>query len=478
MNSSYNCRPDYRYLQASKAMSLIEILIAVSILVGSVLALIMSFRRSGMDHESFSSERFTAMFLAQKVIEDIQDRITVNPYFFGQLLASATGEPLPVIDGKSPYFRLMENSAGFTKLLPEEDDPIVASSGSIYDQLKTFSCQVIAEPVMDPANPMQPMEHLMQVKVIISWVDKTHQSHSYEIMHMVYGFNREYMKKIQSQKMVEPFKDKDAISALYKWLGKKSKKLTWSAFKKYNDGGDERVLKPLGAMVAGLLEADALNKEYKEALDKARAELAKLSATKKITDIAKLKEHVARLREQMALSALVTFSRLESDLKVLSAAVIDKYSLGKRVYKKRKNFAQIPLVLMNHLMKISINFALAETAYKELLYPPHPGVALNRRIPLIHQWLDIRKLGILMADQWNLNVSERLAGHQKTLNSLMKIYLGRKPMFISYLLTEKNVASTITSLKAELAALSRQISLSMGVSGHLSMIRKKLRAAK
>ena len=68
-----------RIWAARQGMSLLEVLIAVSILVAGVLYMVLAFRGGASKQESFSSEHFTAMFLAQKMLEDINDQVVVNP---------------------------------------------------------------------------------------------------------------------------------------------------------------------------------------------------------------------------------------------------------------------------------------------------------------------------------------------------------------------------------------------------------------
>ena len=60
--------------QRTKGNSLLEVIIALTILMISALGLITVFRSGGTKGLSFSSEHFTAMFLSQKIVEDINFR--------------------------------------------------------------------------------------------------------------------------------------------------------------------------------------------------------------------------------------------------------------------------------------------------------------------------------------------------------------------------------------------------------------------
>ncbi|RCK78855.1 MAG: hypothetical protein OZSIB_1005 [Candidatus Ozemobacter sibiricus] len=469
-------RPIRLLLRVRRGLTLLEILIAMSILVASALVLITAFRHGGMSGESFSAEHFTAMFLAQKVIEDINDRVAVNPHYFTALMHAAQGRPLPVVDGQSPYFRLLENTQGFGTLLTGEDDPIVKASGQLYEQLKNFTCQVDTSFVKDPNDQWRPIPNLLQVTVTIGWKDKEGRTQSYRLGQMIQGIDTDALKSVQPD-LVPDFSDEIAIKALYQFLDptKRPTNYEWAGFLAENQGGEVNVLRPLGAILAGLLMCETTCREYDAVIRKAKDMLNKLGKKGKPSVVAKWREHLARLREQKAASLFYIFARMANDIKRMTQFVppIGEARLGKKLYAIRLKLTGVPVLLLNHLVKISLSFAAAEASYREILLPPHPGVTPSRRIAMTHHWLDLRKMGLLMADQWNLEPAKRLAEHQKMLRTLIAAYEGRQPGFVEYLRREQEIAATMTALKSELAGLAAHIKRSLGVSDQLRQIQNK-----
>lgn len=458
-------------------MTLLEVLIAISILVASALGLIIALRHGGMATDAFSAEHFTAMFLAQKVMEDISDRIAVNPHYFSALVHQAMGDPLPVVDGKSPYFRVLENTENFSTLVEGEDDPIVKASGQLYDQLKNFTCKVDTTFPQDPQNPGQTYSNLIEVAITIGWKDSEGRNQTYRLTQMQYGFSDDLLKNPSLAKTQE-FSDDIAIKALYQFIDpkRKPKSFDWKEFTAYNNGGKTTVLKPLGSLLAGVMMCQSTSSEFDGAITLAKLQLKRLGNKPKPAAEAKLKEHIAHLKEQKASTLFYIFSRLSRDIKTLAKAEKGTMqNLGIRTFAIRGKLLGVPVLLINQLMKISLSFASAEAAYKEILIPPHPGIPAGHRIRLIHQWMDVRKLGLLMAEQWKVDARKRLKDHQEALDTLIKIFKGRQPEFIEYLKVEKDMSKNMDTLKRNLAGLAKHIDTTLDVSRDLTEIQKKFR---
>ncbi len=460
----------------SRAFSLLEILIAVSILVGAALALVVTLRGGGTTTEAFSAEHFTAMFLAQKVMEDINDRVAVNPHYFTTLVHAASGEALPVVDGKSPFFRLLENTENFGQLVAGEDDPIVKKSGQLYEQLKNFTCKVDSAFKADPLNPGQSYPNLLNITVTIGWKEKDGRQQTYRLSQLIHGMNDDSLKKLQTE-VAQPFSEEISVKALFQFLDptKKPQVFDMAAFTAFNQGGDPEVLRPLGAILAGLMMCESTHAEYDAVIGTAKKKLKALGPGAKASVVAKWREHLAHLREQKAATLFYVFARLADDIRKLAGIrpPVGEARLGKKLYAIRLKLVGVPVLLLNHLMKISLGFATAEATYREILIPPHPGVSPNRRISMTHHWMDLRKLGILMADAWKLDTTARLAEHQKLLQNLITAFEGRQPGFVEYLRYEKELARTLPNMKKELAGLADHIGRSLGVNDDLTKIQNK-----
>ncbi|MBF0410858.1 MAG: hypothetical protein HQM10_26170 [Candidatus Riflebacteria bacterium] len=441
-------------MQRVRGFSLLEILIAVSLMAGAVLLLIITMRQGAAKTEAFSSEHFTAMFLAQKVIEDINDRVTMNPHFFNDLIASASGDALRVVDGQSPFFRLLENTKDYEKLDAAEDLPITTLSKDLYEQLKGFKCQVESRFVPNPDNPGQSIKNLIEVIITISWEDLTGKAHKYIISQLVYGQNKEIFRNPLPN--AQPFNDHVAIKALCSWFhpGFYVKDFSLDEFMKFNKGGDETKVLALGRVLAGFLMCDSTVAEYDDNIKNASDQLKKMkSSGARPAVIVKMSEYIAQLREQKACMIFYIFNRCEKDWRELAKDPLTKHNMGLMIQTIKPKLMGVPILMANHLLKISLNFAMAENSYKKLLIPLKEGVSHNREIFLLQHFIEMRKIGVLFSFHWNLNPDARLVEHQNNIKNLMNAYQGKQPLFYEYLSRENLIAGSISSLRSECKSL-------------------------
>lgn len=460
--------------KTDRGTSLLEVIIATGILLGVGLYVIMLIRGGGMKQESFSSEHFTAMFLAQKVIEDINDQVAVNPYYFNELISYASGgSPQSVVDGKSPFFRLLENTAGFASLVPGEDLPITKES-DLYDQLKMFSCKVDSGLVPDPDNPGNSLPNLVRITVAISWKDRVGMAHQYSIEQNIYGYNHERLKIPPN---FEPIEKDLIVQGLYKWLDPEYKSDDWSIdkFILYNKGGDSESIMALGTMLTGLLMCDTSVKEFNASISRAEGDLGKFLKQKvKASKIVALKEHIAQLKEQKACTLFYIFSRIEPAIRKLENSPLDETVLGPKLFEKRKGLAGTPILLLNHTLKISIGFASSESIYREILAPPQRGVSPNRQIQLIQHMIDLKKIGLLLSFESGTKPDQRMGEFRKSLSRMIGRYKGKQPQFVKYLEREMQIAQNADNLKKAMGGLYKQLSLVQNLSKPLTKIYEKV----
>ncbi len=437
--------------------SLLEVIIATAILLGVGLYVIMLVRGGGMRQESFTAEHFTAMFLAQKVLEDINDQVVVNPHFFNELISQASGDAHSVVNGDSPFFRLLENTSGFGALIPGEDSPITPESGPIYNQLKGFSCRVETSFVLDPDNPGSSYQNLLRVKVTISWKDAGGLEQRYAIEQNVYGQNQDVM---QAPVHFDPVGEDLIVNALFKWVDPDSKVAdgTLEEFLLFNEGGNPEIVTCMGTMLAGLLMCDSTVKEFNGAIDRAEGELRGLfQRHARASEIVTMKEHVAQLKEQRSCTLFGILSRIEPAIRQLEAAPIDGVSLGGKLFSKRKALAGSPLLLLNHSLKISLGFASSEAIYQEVLAPPQFGVSPNRQILLLQHLTDLKKIGLLLSIDSALKPEQRLADFRNSIVALRERYLGKQPGFVGFLDAELKLTASLPDLKRNFSGLHDQL---------------------
>jgi prepilin-type N-terminal cleavage/methylation domain-containing protein len=133
-------------------LTLTEVLIALLLLSIAFTAIITVFRSATLE-SAFTVEHYTAMFLAQKILEDINARVRHNPHTFTDLIAKGIGTPEPVVEGRSRYFRLLENTNNYGYLSEADDEPI--REGPLFEQLKGFPprCRPTSRAIRSPAKP-------------------------------------------------------------------------------------------------------------------------------------------------------------------------------------------------------------------------------------------------------------------------------------------------------------------------------------
>ncbi|MBF0543648.1 MAG: hypothetical protein HQM08_04405 [Candidatus Riflebacteria bacterium] len=457
------------------AFSLLEVLIAVSIFAGAALLLILTMRQGAGKTEVFSNEHFTAMFLAQKVLEDINDRVVINPHFFNELIASASGADLKVVDGESPFFRLLENTKNFETLDAKDDLPITPLSKDLYDQLKGFKCRVESFFISDPENSGQSINNLIEVRITISWKDASGNFQKYKIQQMIHGQNRDTLRTPIPQP--PKFPQTVAVKALCSWFDPNFSVdgNSIDSFIKFNKGGDPNKVLALGRLLSALLMCNSSVSDFETAIQNAKTELQHLKDTNGRPDqIAKLTEYLAQLKEQKASTLFYIFGRVEEDLRELAKEPLNTANIGEELKKIKGALAGAPILLANHLFKISLNFAIAEANYKELLIPMQKGVSANREIFLLQHFIDLRKAGILISAQWGMNPDSRIQEHQANLISFLKVYKGHQPIFCDYLSKERQISKSINTLKYEYKALDDQLGKTINLGLVLDKIKKNI----
>lgn len=151
----------------SRAFSLIELVIGLFILslVGIMLG---SFLKSASHQSDFGAEHFTAILLAQKVIEDCAQEIVINPHAFSTLGLEATpGSPISVVNGQSPFFTVIQDS------LPPfgEIDPggIDENLQPLFSQVRDFSLEITAK----RQAPTGPLHGVYSARIGFSWKSRT-----------------------------------------------------------------------------------------------------------------------------------------------------------------------------------------------------------------------------------------------------------------------------------------------------------------
>jgi len=432
-------------------VSLLETIVALSILAVFAFGIIQVFRQSGIRGENFSSEHFTAMFICQKVLEDINTRVQENPHFFDQLVASASGEVDQVVDGKSAYFDLLENTINFSYLDPAEDRAIDSRYEAAYRQLKDFKIQV--ECRLDvPADPVtgQPFRDLIEVIVTVFWNDVS-GNQKYSVSQYLHGVSKLTFENLSSPQL-EPYKEADAAWGLWWWLASGSVPTppTFSSFMSYNDGGDPKVVKAVGDVLYFSLFARKIGLTYGNYLQDARTKrdqcLASASDDKKRAAL--YQERIGQLYEQKAAELFGTAARIRSSVQFLLEAPLSESTLGPKIFQARNNLRGRCWSVNLNIEEIQNSFAAAEDEYLKLQENPYKADYPERKVTLtIRRILDIEKIGVIIL-KGSGDLGDSLTQLQNRISAFNDSFRGLQPVFVDYLVQEAGICRSLDSLEA------------------------------
>ena len=453
-----------------RAMTLVEIMIALGLLAFSYVVLITTFQGAGREM-AFSAEHYTAMFLAQKVLEDVNQRLQENPHTFTELVNDATGECVPVVGGASKYFRLLENTVNFSRLLPEEDLPI--TQGPLFDQLKGFTIQVSTR--LD--HPLAAgKRNLIEVEAIIRWKTREGVAREYRLSQLLEGtddgaFAEPYTPTIAPE--TQALLDRGALTALVGILAPMHPELaaipadalTISQIMNVCPGAStdavmdfgralyliqdflsltqktNAIIQPLEAERDGLLPT--LTKSTKNSIDYA--------ACLKYTD---LQQRISALYQEKGIGVvqrLLLLTPILPKLKIVFANPAT--NLGPRL-SLYTPLAVGQLMMSNQALDIvQLAFSSAEKCYLSLTQPPILETLPRRQEPVIfRRVLDLQKIATLLLPG-DSEAKAYLKGYLQNTGQFRAKYLGANPNFVAFLDRESERGKDLATFRQNFAGL-------------------------
>ncbi|NLI77708.1 MAG: hypothetical protein GX442_14895 [Candidatus Riflebacteria bacterium] len=422
--------------------SLLEVLIAFLILVGTVIGIIQVSRQGGYATESFSSEHFTAMFVSQKVLEDINHRVDQNPHYFTDLIHLAGGEKKGVVDGEHPLFSLLENTDNFSQLDPAEDDPIRQESGSVYRQLKHFKVQVSSSFVPGAGGAALP--NLLEVTVAVFWKDPDRGVEQvYRVSQFLSGINEDAFAD-PSQPPPAPFSDAQVAYELWYTVppAERTSAVTLGEFLAAN-GGDREVVIAVGQCFAA--EEAYVATTASDGSDITALEAEKSRAGADVRARLQAQEKLAELYELKAAGGFQALARVARFVPFLGSRALTRAQMGKYLGVFRTPIAYCMLRGMSLTGRVLLLSKAAETEFRGLLAPGHfEHLPPRKQIPTARRILDQMKLRILMGEE----PDKTLDNLKKTIASYQTLFKGRNPAFLDYLSREAQIARSVSTLKA------------------------------
>ncbi|MBF0502057.1 MAG: hypothetical protein HQM09_18095 [Candidatus Riflebacteria bacterium] len=418
--------------------SLVEALIAFSLLVVSLAGLLVTFQGVGKE-TNFTDEHYSAMFLAQKVLEDINNKTIDNPHFFSELIHAAEGEEKSVVNGCSPYFQLLENTVNFDRLLPSEDLPI--ATGPLFEQLKNYSVQVSSAFVEDPATK-EPYSNLRKVKIKIRWKSKDNSLQDYEISQFINGIDEEEFKKFPEIFVSTEIKKKIADGGAAK-ISELLEGQNISEYIKTNPGADAKVIQDLGEFiyfVRETIDKDAARLDEIQSCESDSGLL--ISSPDPLNNIkaAELLKKIARMYEDRTLSICYSFLLLRDYLNGnLAKAFAEPVLIGKTLSSSLRDLSFSLEDISDLSFQVPLALAAAERSYLRLINSPFVEIIPKRKEPdYLKKAIDIEKLGLLEKPE-NNDSEKQLGSLRKTIGSIEARFIGHHPNFTDYLRKEKEI---------------------------------------
>ncbi|MBF0407967.1 MAG: hypothetical protein HQM10_11470 [Candidatus Riflebacteria bacterium] len=155
-----------------KAFSVVEIL--VGLLVIAVIGYMFVFYIGSAKKETqFSSDRFNAVVLSQKVSEDLIEEMAVNPYGMETLgIDSSTGSFQNITDGSSVFFSWLEDRAApWGKIDPTKDGSLSSAMQPLYENVKKFKMRLTGKRLATTGDTEK--RNLFSCNIDFSWEAKT-----------------------------------------------------------------------------------------------------------------------------------------------------------------------------------------------------------------------------------------------------------------------------------------------------------------
>ncbi len=159
-------------MKKQRGFSLAEVIIGIAILL--VLATIyLTFVSSASKEIQFSGDHLNSVVIAQKITEDMIEELALNPFGLETLGLDATaGSPQEIVDGKSVFFSMIEDSkAPFGIIDKMSDGAIVPDMQPLYDTVKRFRFSATGERLADSGETED--RNLVQSNILLQWQTKT-----------------------------------------------------------------------------------------------------------------------------------------------------------------------------------------------------------------------------------------------------------------------------------------------------------------
>lgn len=472
-----------------RGLSLAEIMVALFILISGMTLLMTVFRSASLE-TAFTSEHYTAMFLAQKVMEDINAMLRHNPYGFSELIAKGEGTPQSVVKGESPYFRLLENTRNYGYLSEIDDDPI--KEGALFDQLRKFTVQVSTRFQPDPVTG-EMRTNLLQVFVTVRWKTNEGADREYLISQFLFGHAADAFKTLPEQVMtpaLQNYLDTNAVIQLALMFGLATESVTFNSILAANPDADPVALKNLGRVSFLSQLGESIENEFKDKISTlederdALKDMAELSTKLRFAD---LQRKIASMYEQKAVRHIGSLLMLKQPMRDLIEALESnppkEDSIGifgtldaLKEFIERIHATSGKVFLTIRMIPMSLS--CAENIYLTLVNPPYLELIPQRQEPaFFRKVLDIQKIGVLSHDN-DTDAFKLLEGLRANISAFRAKYDGKFQHFLKFLDKEAEIAGNLAVLRDHYKAITDVFAYINSLDKEVERLKKALPAPK
>ncbi|MBI3038468.1 type II secretion system protein [bacterium] len=332
----------------------------------------------------FGADHFSAILLSQKLMEDLNQEIIINPYGFSGI----EGKNIPsekVVDGGSPYFSyLADTSPPWFYIDPSADGKIDSNQEPLYSQLKDFSFSLSALRQGSLTDPSE-LKNLYIVTGKLNWKAKTGGGK--------YEFSCDFPSVISAKKTQFSSNPDDAeiekliCSEFYLEAGKSLSSLISAK------GGDFDTIKGLGKIhyvcknyFASAFFSDTL-KLINDLEDKRKNLKGKAS-----NELAKCCRELAKQFYELAKSSFQILAALEPTFSMVQKN-FDQQHLGKYLWENKFRFSQVFQNFKQVCDNLNSSLFWSRTNYESLLEKSLILSQGSRRVnQIVLRLLDIYKI--------------------------------------------------------------------------------------
>ncbi|MBF0500915.1 MAG: prepilin-type N-terminal cleavage/methylation domain-containing protein [Candidatus Riflebacteria bacterium] len=158
--------------QHSPGFTFVELTVGLFLLGVLGTMVVMAIQSTGRETD-FTDNHFTGLLLSQKVVEDLNEEIWINPHGFSTLgIEGNHGLDSPITDGEAVFFTNLQDEKSPWQQIEPSEGKIDSNHLPLYDQVQNFRLGVNAKRLAPPGGGT-PDENIYRGGIVFSWKGKS-----------------------------------------------------------------------------------------------------------------------------------------------------------------------------------------------------------------------------------------------------------------------------------------------------------------